>query len=142
MFYCKSGTPNLAWLQTIQVNVDREPSILLIELGCIDLAHSGVAELGVHWVYVHSHILPGEEAKHVPSKELVLKRALANFQTFCRLCKRGQFYNRVVIKYLFLKYSRKQVWTIKINEVIAKFFFPKLDRVCLIPTYFIFYWIL
>ena len=82
-------------LQTIQVYVCRGPSILLIELGCIDLAHSGAAELGVHRVHVYPHILPGEEAKHVPSKDLVLKCAPADFQTFCRLCKRRQFHNKV-----------------------------------------------
>ena len=84
-------------LQTIQVYVCRGPSILLIELGCIDLAHSGAAELGVHRVHVYPHILPGEEAKHVPSKDLVLKRAPADFQTFCRLCKRRQFHNKMDI---------------------------------------------
>ena len=123
VFYCKSGTENLAWLQTIQVYVGRGPSILLIQLGCIDLAHSVAVELGVHRVHVHSHILPGEETKHVSSKDLVLKCAPADFQTFCRLCKRRHFI------FFFLRYSRKQVWIIIINEIIVNFFFQKLDRI-------------
>ena len=63
----------------------------------VELALSGAVELGVHRVHVPRHILPGKEAKHVPSKDFVLKCAPADFETFCRLCKRRQFHNKVEV---------------------------------------------
>ena len=44
----------------------------------------GAAELGVHRVHMHPQILPGKEAKPVPSRDLVLICAPPDFQTFRR----------------------------------------------------------
>ena len=45
---------------------------------------TGAAEPGVHRVQVHPHILPGKEAKPVPSQDLVLIYAPPDLQTFRR----------------------------------------------------------
>ena len=46
----------------------------------------GAAELGVQRVHMHPQILPGKEAKTVPSRDLVLISAPPDFQTFRRPC--------------------------------------------------------
>ena len=50
------------------------------------LIMTGAAEPGVHRVQVHPHILPGKEAKPVPSQDLVLIYAPPDLQTFRRPC--------------------------------------------------------